>query len=193
MSAPSPTCCLGGHDGTLQEAAVSIKCFYPYVMLLPHVPSAAICWGAGKGSAGGVQTPWPSLTWPGGQHCECHCCCTPVLIIPQGPDTLSSSHMALEGSKMGPEGRLAAPATMKSPCLCPRARLVAMAKWRLSQQPWGLPLQVPPMGTAGFPTGTGGKGIYFNKPKQTKPLKLFFSFPLFLTGKDSHVLPAGWL
>lgn len=110
------------------------------------------------------------------------------LFLPHGPgrqqdgaggETGSSGHYG--ATLPGPKGQQ------------PWARLVAMAEQQLSQQPWRLPLQVPPMGTAGFPTGTGGKGIYFNKPKQTKPLQLFFSFPLFLTGKDSHVLPAGWL
>lgn len=56
----------------------------------------------------------------------------------------------------------------------PWARPVAMAELWLSQQPWGLPLQAPTMGTAGFPTGVGWKQIYLNKPKQTRSLKLFF-------------------
>lgn len=54
----------------------------------------------------------------------------------------------------------------------------------------GRPLQVPTMGTVGFPTGAGGKGIYLNKPKQAKPLKLFFFFFFFSFLSSSHVRTA---
>lgn len=179
MSASSPTCCLGGYDGPLQQAA--IKCFYPHAMLFPHVLSVAICWGTGKGSAGGVQTPWPSLTWPGGQHGKCCCCCTPVLITPQGPDILCSSHMALEGSRMGPEGRPAAPATMEPPCLGPRDSSPGPSWW-----PWqssschsnhgGCHCRCPPWGQRGSQLGQEGRGFISINQSKPNPSSYFFPF-----------------
>lgn len=98
-----------------------------------------------------------------GKH---HCCSAPALVTPQGPDTVSTSCMALEGRG-------------------DRQLLLHQAQKPAAMR---LPWQAPTMRTAWFPTGAGGMGIYLNQSKQTKALKLgwVFFFPFFLIHKDSH-------
>lgn len=164
---------------------------------VPLIPLMAKCGGVRKSSAARVQP--HSLPWSGqmgdvvGQ--------TPLLWHPSpdpprgprhSPSLPRSPGRQQDGLGRKADSSYCCQATQPRPKgQQPRVRPRAMAEQQLfAWEPWGPPLSL--LGTAGFLTHAGEKGICLNKPKQTKPLKFFFFIPYFLTHKDSRVLPV-WL
>lgn len=180
-SAPSPACCLGWHDGPCSKQLVIFNAFIPMPRCSPRSHKRPYAGAQEKARQEGCNPmafpglPWwatwrvplllhPSPDHPSGPRHR--------LFLPHGPGRQQDG----AGGETASSGRSGA--TLPGPKGWePWARLVAMAEQWLSQQPQGPPLQAPTMGTAGLPTRPGGKAFYLNKPKQIKPLKLyFFSF-----------------
>lgn len=164
-SAPSPTSCLGGHDAPCGKQLCTLNAVIPMPRSSPMSYQRPYAGAQEKARWERFNSmAFPDLawwaTWPG----ECHCCCAPALITPQGPDTVSSSHMALEGSRMGPEGRKAAPAAAEPPCLRPRAGSPGPGRQPWQNSGWhsnhgGCHRRCPPWGQQGSQLGQEGRGF----------------------------------
>lgn len=132
---------------------------------VPPIPSMAKCWGARKSSAGRMQLhSLPCSGQRGDVVGQTPLLWHPTVTPPQDPDKVPPWKAA---GWLGKGGRqlLLCRATQPSPKgQQPWVRATAMAEQQLFPwEPWGPPLSL--LGTAGFPTWAGEKGICFNQPK----------------------------